>query len=145
MAKGGSVRPFLIGFFYQFILNLCLCPGDCGPIYQERTMGSCAGDTQKTAGRATGLCRHNIATARSVTMKKTPVQRNVRTLSDQTQLLKQHRHRLDQLITFASVGKTPDLTLVQRLKKRREDVKTKILNLEGVLRTIGKPIRPSAA
>ena len=78
-------------------------------------------------------------------MPSTPKARNARTLSSLTQRLKRQHRRLEQLIARESRHKLPDFLRLQHLKKLRLSVKEKLGRAEGVIRTIGKPIRPDAA
>lgn len=70
---------------------------------------------------------------------------NARTLSSLTQRLKRQHRRLEQLIARESRHKLPDFLRLQHLKKLRLSVKERLTHTEGVMRTIGKPIRPDAA
>lgn len=78
-------------------------------------------------------------------MPNKPKTRNMRSLSALTQRLKRQLHRLEQLIRRESRHKLPDFLALQRLKKLRLKVKENLCKVEGVMRTIGKPIRPNPA
>jgi hypothetical protein len=78
-------------------------------------------------------------------MTKPPKSRNTLSLSTAIQRLKRQHHRLDQKIALASAHKLPNLLELQRLKRLKLRTKEKMLSLEGVLNTIGRPIRPDAA
>lgn len=71
--------------------------------------------------------------------------RNTRIMSMLVQRQKRKHHRLDQAIASESKSKLPDLLKLQRLKRLRLRIKDEIFRLDGVMRTIGKPIRPDAA
>ena len=71
--------------------------------------------------------------------------RRVQTMSMLAQRLKRQHHRLDQVIASESRNKLPDFLKLQRLKRLRLRVKDKLFEVEGVMRTIGKPIWPGAA
>ena len=70
---------------------------------------------------------------------------NARTLSSLIQRLKRQHRRLEQLIARESRHRLPDFLKLQHLKKLRLNVKEKLVHTEGIMRTIGKPIRPDAA
>ncbi|MEM9138777.1 MAG: YdcH family protein [Pseudomonadota bacterium] len=70
---------------------------------------------------------------------------NARTLSMLYQRLKRQHHQLDQKIASESQHKLPDFLRLQKLKRLRLRVKEQICQVDGVLRTIGKPIWPDAA
>lgn len=78
-------------------------------------------------------------------MPSEPKSRNLRSLSNLTQRLKRQHRRLEQMIARESGHKLPDFLRLQHLKKHRLNVKQRIHQIEGVLRAIGKPIRPDAA